>query len=259
MNWADGEAYEGFMGRWSRLVAREFLAWLATPPRKRWLDVGCGTGELSRVITEMASPASVTAIDPAESYIAYARSRSGEAIHFRTGDAQSLPFEDGSFDATVSGLMLNFVPEPDRAASEMARVTESRGLIGVYVWDYAEGMELLRHFWDAAAEVDPRARDADEGPLFRHVCSPDALRRLFQDAGAGAVETRAIEVAMLFENFDRLWAPVLGGQGPSGTYVLSLSPDRQTALQERLRERVPTAPDGSIRMIARAWAVKGMK
>lgn len=258
-SWADGEAYERFMGRWSREVGRAFLRWLSVAPGKRWLDVGCGTGEFSRAIVESMSPDAVTAVDQAEPYVGYARKKSGEGIDFRVGDAQSLSFEGGSFDATVSGLVLNFLPDPGQGVAEMGRVTRDGGVLGAYVWDYAEGMELLRHFWDAAAEADPAGRQADEGRLFAGVCNPGSLRRLFTDAGAGAVETRAIEVEMVFEDFDSLWSPFFGGQGPSGTYVLSLDPRGRAKLQERLRARVPAGPDGSIRMTSRAWAVKGVK
>jgi ubiquinone/menaquinone biosynthesis C-methylase UbiE len=140
-NWAAGEAYEPYVGRWSRLVADEFLQWLAVPTRGLWLDVGCGTGVLVRAILEAAAPRAVKGIDAAQSYIAFARQQiSDSRASFQLGDAQSLPVETASYDVVVSGLVLNFVPDPDRAIAEMARLANPGGLIAAYVWDYAGGM-----------------------------------------------------------------------------------------------------------------------
>ena len=191
--WASGAAYEPYVGRWSRLVAREFLAWLAVPPERRWLDVGCGTGALSATILALARPSTVTGIDASEGYVAHAREqiRDGRA-DFRQADAQGLPFGDDSFDATVSGLVLNFLPEPSRGLAEMARVTRSGGVAAAYVWDYAGEMQLMRRFWDAAAALDPAAVELDEGRRFP-ICRPEALERLFKGAGLADVEVRAID------------------------------------------------------------------
>jgi SAM-dependent methyltransferase len=255
--WASGAAYEPYIGRWSRLVAREFLAWLALPPESRWLDVGCGTGALSATILAFAGPATVTGIDASEGYAAYAREqiRDGRA-QFRQGDAQALPFQDGDFDATVSGLVLNFLPEPSRGLAEMARVTEPSGAVAVYVSDYAGEMQLIRHFWDAAAALDPAAAELDEGRRFP-ICRPAALERLFTEAGMEDVAVRAIDVPTLFRDFDDYWSPFLGGQGPAPGYAMSLNQERRAALRECIRADLPTAGDGSIQLIARAWAARG--
>jgi SAM-dependent methyltransferase len=200
--WSSGEAYEPYVGRWSRLVAREFLAWLAVSPGQRWLDVGCGTGALTQTIMGLAEPRAVTGVDPSEGYIAYACASTPDArVRFDVGDAQALPAEAGAYDAVVSGLALNFVPDPGPALAEMARVTRPGGVVAAYVWDYAGQMQLMRHFWDAAVALDPRARELDEGRRFP-LCHPEPLARLFTAARLHDVVTHAIAVPTLFRDFD---------------------------------------------------------
>jgi SAM-dependent methyltransferase len=175
---------------------------------------------------------------------------------FEVGDAQALRAPTGTFDAVVSGLVLNFVPLAELAVEEMARVVRHEGTVGAYVWDYAEGMGLMRHFWDAASALDPKAKDLDEGRRFR-LCEPEALSQLFSSTGLKEVEVRAIEVLTHFRGFDDYWTPFLGAQGPAPNYAMSLSEERRGQLRERLRQTLPTAPDGSVHLIARAWAVRG--
>jgi SAM-dependent methyltransferase len=255
--WASGDAYEPYVGRWSRLLAREFLAWLDVSPGRRWLDVGCGTGALAQTILAVAHPAGVMGIDASEGYVAYAREQVADPrADFRRGDAQALPFEPASFDAAVSGLVLNFLPQPERGVAEMARVTPSGGLVAAYVWDYAGEMQLMRQFWDAAAALDPAAVDLDEGRRFP-ICRPEALERLFAGAGVEDVAVRSIDVPTVFRDFDDYWSPFLGGQAPAPSYAMSLSEERRAALREHIRAALPTAEDGSIHLIARAWAVRG--
>jgi SAM-dependent methyltransferase len=257
--WSSGETYEPYIGRWSRLVAREFLAWLAIPTGQRWLDVGCGTGALTQTILRDAGPSAVTGVDPSEGYIAYAQAATPDPrAHFTVGDARSLLDEAGAYDAVVSGLALNFVPEPERASVEMARVARPGGIVAAYVWDYAGRMQLMRHFWDAAVALDPAARDLDEGPRFP-LCHPEPLERLFAAAGLRDVLTRAIDVATVFRDFDDYWSPFLGGQGPAAGYAMSLDEERRAALRERIRAGLPIAADGSISLVARAWAVRGSR
>ncbi len=257
--WASGAIYEPYVGRWSRLVAPNFTAWLAISPGKRWLDVGCGTGALSASILDHADPRETVGIDPSPGFIAYAQEHVRDSrARFETGDAQALPFPDGAFDAAVSGLVLNFVPDPDRAVREMTRVTRPEGAVAAYVWDYAGRMELMRHFWDAAAALDPAARDLDEGrrsPL----CQPGPLGDLFRGAGLAGVEVRAIDVPTVFRDFDDYWSPFLGGQAPAPRYAMSLDEEHRAALRERIRAGLPFEPDGSIHLIARAWAVRGQR
>lgn len=258
-SWAKGEAYEPYVGRWSRGVAEVFLAWLDVPPNRRWLDVGAGTGALTRTIIERASPESVTAVDASASYIGYAKQFThGARVAFLVGDAMTLQLESERFDVVVSGLMLNFVPEPTRALGEMIRVARRQGTIAVYLWDYADGMELMRYFWHAAGELDPRARELDEGVRFP-IANRQPLLDLFGTAGLMNVECSAINLPVLFRNFDDYWSPFLGAQGPAPSYAMSLSENRRCALRDRIRETLPTRSDGSIPLVCRAWAVRGTK
>ena len=256
--WASGDAYEPYVGRWSRLVASEFLEWLNLPPGLHWLDVGCGTGALSEAILDRCAPAALLGVDSSEGYLAHARARLGDQrARFEVGDARRLPVPDGSFDAVVSGLVLNFVPEPDRLVAEMCRAARYPGTVAVYVWDYADRMELMRHFWDAAVELDPAALELDEGRRFP-ICHPSRLRALFTAGGVRDVQVRTIDVPTVFRDFDDYWTPFLGGQAPAPGYCMSLPEDRRDALRERIRARLPLADDGTIRLIARAWAVRGV-
>lgn len=257
--WAKGEAYEPYVGRWSRLVAREFLRWLNAAPNGRWLDVGCGTGALSQAVLETASPKEVTGIDPSADFIAYAALKiPAPQANFKTGDACRLVFESKAFDMVVSGLVLNFIPDIAKATVEMSRVTNPGGTVAAYVWDYAGQMQLMRHFWDAAVELDSSAGELDEGKRFP-ICNPAALSELFQKAGLKEVETKAIDVPTHFRNFDDFWQPFLGGQAPAPKYAMSLSEEKRTTLCENIRARLPVQPDGSIHLIARAWAIKGIR
>ncbi|HSV38347.1 MAG TPA: class I SAM-dependent methyltransferase [Nocardioidaceae bacterium] len=245
--WAAGEAYEPYIGRWSRLVADKFLAWLSVPAGSRCLDVGCGTGA---VTSKLARIGEATGIDASEGFVAYAAEHVPEAS-FRVGDAAALPFEEDTFDAAVSGLVLNFVPDHAAMVSEMRRVTAPGGTVAAYVWDYAEGMELLRRFWDVAAALDPEL--PDEAARFP-VCALEPLAALFSGAGLADVEGRAIVVPTTFVDFDDFWLPFLGAQGPAPTYLASLPAEHQATLRDRLHEQLG---DGPIRLTARAWAVRG--
>jgi SAM-dependent methyltransferase len=255
--WADGEAYEAYVGRWSRRVGTEFVRALAVPPGRRWLDVGCGTGALTATVLAGTDPARVVGVDPAAAFVACARARVGDArVSFGVGDARSLPLLDGAVDAAVSGLALNFVPDPARAAAEFARVVTADGVAAAYVWDYADGMAMMRYFWDAAIVIDPAAADLDEGRRFP-LCRPEPLRRLWAAAGWPDVSVRAIEVPTVFADFDDYWQPFLGGQGPAAAYAMSLPADHRRALRDRLRAELPADEDGVIALTARAWAVRG--
>jgi len=257
--WASGAVYEPYVGRWSRRVAREFQAWLAVPPGRRWLDVGCGTGALSQTMLEQAAPQSVQGIDPSAGFITYAREHVRDVrAAFETGDARALPYQAATFDAVVSGLMLNFVPEPAAALGEMTRVACRGGIVAAYVWDYAGQMQMMRHFWDAAVALDPSAAEFAEGSRFP-LCQPGPLAQLFQAAGLTNVETRAIDIPTDFRDFDDYWSPFLGGQAPAPRYAMSLPEARRTELRERLRATLPINADGSIHLTARAWAVRGVR
>ena len=255
--WAAGDLYEPYVGRWSRKVAAELLAWLRVPPQSAWLDVGCGTGALTQTILDHAQPASVLGTDASEGFVDHARSHIPDPrASFEVGDAQKLPVEAGRFDAAVAALVLNFVPEPGRAVAGMARAVKPGGTVAAYVWDYAGRMELMCHFWDAAVELNPAAAELDEGRRFP-LCQPAPLEALFVQAGLRAVEVRPLDVATPFRDFDDYWTPFLGGQGPAPGYAMSLNEADRSRLRERIRAALPRRPDGAISLSARAWAVRG--
>jgi SAM-dependent methyltransferase len=254
--WAEHAAYEAYIGRWSRRVAAAFVPRLGVPPGRRWLDVGCGTGSLAAAVAGGAEPSEVVGVDPSLGFLAGATATAGAV--FCAGDAGALPFRDDTFDAVVSGLALNFVPDPARAAAELTRVARPGAVVAAYVWDHAEGMQMLRHFWDTASEVDAGAAAMDEGRRFP-LCRPEPLADLWHGAGLPAATVAAVDVPTVFIDFDDYWQPFLGGQGPAPGFVAALPEDRRAALRELLRSRLPTQDDGSIRLTARAWAVQGVK
>jgi SAM-dependent methyltransferase len=255
--WTSGTAYERYVGRWSRPVAAEFLSWLARPPGLRWVDVGCGTGALTGAILATSDPSAVIGVDPAEGFLERARTAVDDPrASFRAGDARQLPLPDDDADAVVSALALNFIPDAAAAVGEFSRVARPGGVIAAYVWDYAEGMAMMRHFWDAAVALDPAAAELDEGLRFP-LCRPEALSALWTRAGLVGAKVRAIEVPTVFADFDDYWNPFLGGQGPAPGYVSSLPEEQRVALRERLRAQLPSTSDSTIPMTARAWAVRG--
>jgi SAM-dependent methyltransferase len=253
--WERGDPYEQYVGRWSRRVAPLFLAWLNIPAQRRWLDVGCGTGALSAAILDNCSPLSVVGVEPSEGFLEKAREQLGARVVLQRGSAAEIPLEDRSVDVTVSGLVLNFVADARAAINEMARVTTAGGTIAAYVWDYAEKMELMRRFWDAAVELNPDAAKLDEGARFPECC-PDALTGLFASPGLGRTEVTAIDVTTKFATFEDYWMPFLGGQGPAPAYAMALDETARTRLRDRLRDRMVLQADGSISLTARAWAVR---
>ncbi|WIV58972.1 class I SAM-dependent methyltransferase [Amycolatopsis nalaikhensis] len=254
--WQAGDAYEAYIGRWSRRVAATFVRQLDVPASRRWLDVGCGTGALTSAVLAAADPAEVVGVDPSEGFLKTAReSVTDPRASFSLADARELPFPDDDFDVVVSGLVLNFVPDPAKAASEIARVT--RGLAAAYVWDLAEGMELIRRFWDAAAELDPaKVAELDEGRRFT-LCRPEPLGRLWTEAGFSGVSVGEVKIPTVFTGFDDYWQPFLGAQGPAPAYLATVPEPRRDQIRELLRSRLPTNPDGSIPLTARAWVVSG--
>lgn len=171
--------------------------------------------------------------------------------------AQSLPVDDGSFDAVVSGLVLNFVPDRAQALAEMVRVSTAGAVVAAYVWDYPGHMPLLNHLWDAAVELDPSARDRHEGVRFAF-CQPDQLADLFSGAGLERVEVQPVEVPTTYRDVDEYWSRFLTGSAPAPSYVMSLPSAQRAALRENVLARLPVQPDGSVAMTARAWALRGV-
>ena len=255
--WLDAEAYERYVGRWSRRAADVFVAWLGIAADASWVDVGCGTGALSGTIVRRTEPRRVLGVDPSPDFVAAARASVPDpAASFVVGRADALPLEAAEADAVVSGLVINFVPDVPAALIEARRVTRPGGTVAAYVWDYAGRMELMRRFWDAAVDLDPAARELDEGVRFP-IAAPDRLAAAWINAGLSDVLVMAIDVPTRFADFDDFWRPFTVDIAPAPGYASRLPADRRDALRERLRATLPTGPEGTIDLIARAWAIRG--
>jgi SAM-dependent methyltransferase len=256
--WDSGLAYERYVGRWSQKVATEFLDWLTLPRGLAWADVGCGTGALASTILTKCEPSSVSGIDMSEGFVAQARQciRDPRA-RFETGDATRLPWSSAVWDVAVSGLVLNFVPDHESMAREMARVTRPGGSVAAYVWGYAGGMQMIRHFWDAAIAVSPNDAKLDQAERFP-LCQPRPLRALFERIGLKSVTVRAIDIPTVFQNFDDYWDPFLGRTGAAPTYLASAAGDVRERIRLYLKSHLPSTQDGRIELTARAWAARGV-
>ena len=255
---SDGAAYEVFLGRWTRVLAGPFAEFARLPEEGAIIDVGCGTGSLALTLAERR-PGRVAGIDIAAPYIAFARSRPGNnGAHFAVGDACGLPCADRCFDAAVAQLALNFVPDPALALREMRRVVRPGGVLAAAVWDFRGGLVYQRLFWDTAAGLDPQAGAARDRLFASPLALPDGLPELWREAGLRGIERGSITIRMEYADFADYWEPLLGGQGPVGAYVASLSPDRRRVIEERVRlSYLSGAPDGPRSMTATAWAVRG--
>lgn len=253
--YSDGDAYDRGTGRWSRLLAQQFVPWLGVPRDARWLDVACGTGALAGTIMDLAWPGAVTGVDRSAAYLEQARRRVAGAV-FEHSDAHQLPFSDGTFDAVVCGLALPYMDEPVGAAREMARVCRAGGTLGGYAWD--DELHVGRLFWDAAREVG--AASPEDDPRERYdLVGAEALMQLFRDAGLRDVATRELLAEIAYDSFDEIWTIYGSGQGHTGAFCAALPKARQAAVQEALRTRLPAARDGRIHVTARAWAARARK
>jgi ubiquinone/menaquinone biosynthesis C-methylase UbiE len=250
-------AYEQYVGRWSRKVAKKFISWLDVPPERVWLDVGCGTGIVSDVILQQANPTKIIGVDTSPAFIELAKEHIKDTrAQFHVGDANTLDLSDTHFDVAIAGLVLNFVASPQQVVSNMARLVKSDDLVAAYVWDYADKMEMMRHFWKAAIIIDPTAAELDSAKLFT-ICHPDKLKALFEDAGLQAVEVSPIDIDTTFKDFDDYWLPFIEAQGSVSKYLRALNDETLDAIRDLLHQRLPIESDGSIHLIARAWAIKG--
>ena len=253
---AQSHAYEPFMGRWSRRLAPSFVEFAGVQDGESILDVGCGTGTLALAVLDAKPRAQVVGVDPAKEFVAAARQRVKRGARFSVGDAQDLDFSDATFDRSLSLLALNFVADPAKALAEQIRVTRAGGVIAAAVWDYGDGMQMLRAFWDDAVAADPAIAGRDERhmPLSRH----GELSALWLSQGMLAVGERPLTIDTPFRAFDDFWLPFLGGQGPAGAYATGLPQIARETLRDRLRRRLqPDGFDRPFTLTARAWAVKG--
>ena len=253
--WETSDPYEYFMGRWSRHLGQSFIEWVSPSPGLSWVDVGCGTGALSEAILTSHAPLELVAIDQSEGFLKAAQQRLGARVLCKVGSATDLPLDDDTVDVAVSGLVLNFIPDPVEMLHEMRRVTRPGGSVGLYVWDYSGKMEFLKYFWDAAIELSPEASGLHEGTRFPDT-NADGLGTLFTKAGFTDFAVESIDVSTNFESFDDFWKPFLGGQGPAGSYVASMGSAERNKLRDFLGERLPVQADGTIPLIARAYAIR---
>jgi SAM-dependent methyltransferase len=256
--WGAGaaDAYEQYMGRWSRKIAPLFVDWLAPPQGKRWIDIGCGTGQLSLQIANKCNPNHHIGIDTSEGFLTQAKKYVPSA-EFRVGDAQNIDLPDDIVDYAVSGLVLNFIPDKAKALNEMARIVRPDGTVALYVWDYAGQMQIMRYFFDTARLIDPKSSAYDDG-INAPICRPKALSDAFTAAGLSHVETTAIDIPAAFVDFQDYWKPFLGGTGSAPKYCMSLDENTRNQIRDAVRAKLPTGPDGEILLAVRAWAVKGV-
>lgn len=256
--WSAGQSYEHYMGRWSRMIASDFVEWLAPPAGAAWLEVGCGTGALTQTVLSSAAPLSILATDQSADFMAHATADTNDKrVRFEIADATLLPCADASIDMVTSALVLNFIPDKQMALAEMCRVLRPGGLLSLYVWDYpGGGMGFIDAFWTAAAEADPKAAELDESARFPF-CTRDGLADLCRTAGFSDAEVAPIEIETRFPDFEAFWHPFTLGTGPAPGYCKSLPEDRRQSLKDRLAARLGT--DGPVVLTARAWALRATK
>ena len=251
---ATRDAYDRYMGRYSDQLAITFLSFTGGEPGQRALDIGCGPGALTHVLATGLGPGQVAAADPSDSFVAACSERVPRA-DVRRAVAAQLPWIDATFDLVVSQLVLNFLPDPDAGVAEMLRVVRHGGTVAACTWDYADGMAMLRTFWDAARDVDPEA--PDEARTMRFTTERE-LAELWEHAGLTDIRTRSLEVSTEYADFDDYWHPFLLGIGPGGEYAASLDAGRLERLRDGCFRRLG-APDGAFTLSARAVAVSGRR
>lgn len=249
---AGGTAYDGFMGRYSRPLAREFADFADVRPGQVALDVGCGPGALTAVLAERLGPSSVCAIDPTEAFVADCRARLPE-VDVRLGRGEDVPFEDARFDLALSQLVLHFVSDADEVTRQFRRVLRPGGIAAACVWDFEEGMQMLRLFWDAALAVRPDAPDEARTLRFGR---EGEIADLLGDGGFEDVTEKPLRVSSGYADFDELWAGFLAGVGPAGAFCVSLDADEQAAVRGELYARIGE-PTGRFTLHAMARAARG--
>jgi SAM-dependent methyltransferase len=249
---ASAEAYDRHVGRYGPALSHAHVTAAGVRPGQTALDVGCGPGALTQRLAETIGSERVAAVDPSAPFVDACRARVPGA-DVRIGSAERLPDFAQPFDFVMSQLVVNFMTDPEAGTSAMRAAARSGGLVTSCVWDYADGMTMLRAFWDAALELDPDA--PDESRTMRN-CSPDELRDLWESCGLVDVETGALDVEASYSDFEDLWSPFLAGIGPAGDYCASLDTDRRAAVRESFFRRLGE-PTGPFTLTARAWFVQG--
>jgi SAM-dependent methyltransferase len=204
----------------------------------------------------MTRNSEIIGVDPSQSFVDFARTQSDEPrITFRVGDAMQLPFPTATFGQTLSLLVMMFIPEPEKAAGEMRRVTCPGGTVSACTWD-REGMEMSSIFWEEAIRLDPGAEARSQRP--KHANREGQLAALWHSAGLQEVKETEILMDLPFTNFDDFWRPHLKGVTPQGAYVSTLSEACREALRQGLRKRLlADRPDGAFSLRAKALAVRG--
>lgn len=255
---SDGAAYEIFLGRWTRRLAPLVLDFAGFASDGALLDVGTGTGSLACAMAARWPSRDISGIDVAEPYIAHARAQAKAARpEFSIGDATALRHDDGAFAGAAAQLVLNFVPNPLAAVREMRRVTRRGGTVAAVVWDFRGGLVYQRLFWDTAAGIDPAAADARDRLFSGALALPDGLPRLFSEAGLTGVERGSLTIRMDYAGFDDYWQPLLGGQGPVGSYITALGDDVRRRIEAAVRRAYCSgSPDGERSLTATAWAAR---
>ena len=256
---SDGDGYELQMGRWSRRLAPKFIEFAGIKNTERVLDVGCGTGSLTSTLALNPDIRGIHGVDFSAPYIEHAkRNNSGSRIQFQVGDACALPFDDKEFEHTLAMLVIQFIPEPERAISEMRRVTRPGGTVAAATWDARGGFVWARMFWDTAAMLDPEANARRAKILSRPLSRPGDLERAWKAAGLTDVVQDMLTIRMDFASFEDFWAPIDGADGPYAEYVRTLRPEAKAVLRDKVRlAYVDGEADGPRSYAATSWVVKG--
>ncbi|TKT78279.1 class I SAM-dependent methyltransferase [Aquamicrobium sp. LC103] len=255
---ADG--YDQIMGRWSRKLAPLFIDFAGVAQGENILDVGCGTGSLTFALAELPGPAAITAIDFSPVFVEAATRRNTDPrITVRQADACALPFDDGAFDRAFALLVLHFVPETGKAIAEMRRVVRPGGVVAAVVWDHLGGMPGMRMMVDTVAALGESGRQLRSRYCFQPMMQPGEMKRAFADQGLADVAESELMIRMDYQNFNDYWAPIAGGEGPLGKYVVSLAAQDREITDAAIRDAYEAGRQDGPRSFANvAWAVKGI-
>ena len=244
------DAYDQFMGRYSRLLAPQLADFAGLRGGQRALDVGCGPGALTAELVRRLGPEAVSAVDPSEPFVAAALARN-PGVNVLRASAEELPFPDEEFDVVLAQLVVHFMADPVGGLAEMSRVTRRNGVVAACVWDHAGGQGPLALFWEAAHTLDPGVADESQLAGVRK----GHLGELFDAAGLRDIQETSLSADLEHATFEDWWEPFTRGVGPAGAYVAGLDARRQSALREECRGLIPTAP---FTIPARAWAARGL-